>query len=289
MQIDLTGLPPLDFGNPPEGIEPASVHWHGSLGMRVCAYMTWPNDGEKRRRFLAAIAAKKMGDVESVPLPSNYPAQRSRSWDEARRDVSREIADIDFIPHGGLLSVASAESLQTLFALIRKRTDTWSCVGSQLWICRSIDMHHRDVANKGASINKVWSIMEKTTPWNLARLKKDWADFKSVAHFCAAATLLLARTQLLAARGSIPVDHILLAPGAWFFDGLPFLLATARDYGKWASLYVPFGRENALISASHMWSVPNDFPSWDYSVEPLPLDPQHLAALSDYKAPKRPE
>jgi hypothetical protein len=109
-----------------------------------------------------------------------------------------------------------------------------------------------------------------------------WAQYRSVAHLCAAFTEAAAIAVKLG--GDVRKE---IEDGGVFFSGLGRTLAVARNYQNFMTTYCPHGRRAPLVPIADVWEVPSAAKLKPMSASIDKLPPIGVRALTNYRAPKR--
>jgi hypothetical protein len=219
----------------------------------LVAYMAWPNDEEKRNRWMATAIAFFL----SAQLSTRPPSQ----------DV--------FQLFGGLRAVADS-SLSPLMEMLVRIQDRWPRVADVMQMVVDIHYDQRGPIRGGASISKALDALQnyKVLPVK-SRLSRDSSDFRDVAHLVTAAAAIAAagkeRTEQEDAAAVL--TPLLYVPEV--------VLALGRAYQQFGLSLRPHVASGPILPRKSLWFIPNDAPV-------LPLPVRHLSdADFDYLSKKR--
>lgn len=258
----------------------------------VRAVMAWPKDSEARKRYTATIMAQHLGELQKIAKSLPDPAE-APDWVETIAAVSEwedhktTEATVTrwFNENGGFLSVASSSSLSDYQKRMTEQTGAWFAAGLILALIYRMATHHTDLPG-GASVNKAVFILERVhvplVPRNSHDLRRAWATYKPVAHFCGAlfdafmASLATTKTQSAAAA---EIQRKLREEFHEF-------LAVADAYQQFGLTYAPpRAKGQPILNPSEAWLLPEKKQWEPMPHTPAPLDARLLEAARAYRAP----
>lgn len=263
----------------------------------IAAYLSWPEKASRRAEYLTSRTSVALALLDGCDELLNQPPAPEFAADSLpeaalRRAVawSREQHLTRFDVHGGHWVVATAPGLPKLSAELAAGVKNWATAGVILEIIGRLDTHHRDVE---PSVNKAVHLVEVGAPrgwWpldthaNPKDIRRAWTSHKSVAPLAAAVLTML--SQDLHAARSMKLDE-LPKPGP--FDGtrLLELLGRAAACERFALGFVQPRAGQRLLHPANPWRMPADGPWPELTWSPAPLSEAGLAALREYRPPKR--
>jgi hypothetical protein len=258
----------------------------------VRSVMAWPKDVEARRRYLATVMARHLGELEHATKELPDPAQAQgwfdtiaaveelESWHHAEITIGRW-----FREGGGFMAVADAPSLAEYQQQMMERVPAWFAAGLILAFVRRMATHHADLPG-GASVNKAVFVIERAglpmVPRNSKDLRRAWTTYKPVAHFCAA--LFDIFIECMAAGGA--PDRVAAEMERRLNEEFPGFLATADAYQEFGLAYAPpRAKAQPILDKAKAWLLPDE-KQWEPTpYVPAPFDARLLEIARAYRAP----
>lgn len=265
-------MPELDLGDlsgTDLTVQPRTVQ-HAVAGLRLWAYVAWPDDERRRLEFVVTRAARELEELKR--------RKRIGELTHAQFEAAQRPVTFEFESHGGLGPMIEAPGLTTLHEEMRRKERQWYVAGMVLCLIMTIQEHYPDVRG-GASVNKAIRLMEDFARENRKVLWQYWSEKKAISHVCGAIVYL---THLVSQRPK-KERHILIA--RFFFEDIGLLLGYARRFQEFATSYRAHGQNSPLLEPSEIWTVPDSLKLPAVSIKPAPLPPAQLAALRKYQAP----
>jgi len=258
----------------------------------VRSVMAWPNDEQARKQYLATTMARHLGELQRSAQDLPDPAQAEdwfeaiaaieewEAWQHAEATVSRW-----FDHGGGFMAVANAPRLQDYQDQMMGQVGAWFAAGLILALIRRMATHHSDLPG-GASVNKAVFILERIhapmVPRNSHDLRRAWAEYKPVAHFCASLfdTFMDAMEDCdTPAATGVEMERKLR-------EEFPAFLALSDAYQQFGLTYVPRrAKGQPILDPAQAWLLPEEKQWAPTPYVPAPFDAQLLAAASAYRAP----
>jgi hypothetical protein len=273
-------MPELDLGlkdftnTPKDDWEP--------VGWRLFAYISWPNDQQRRDEFLATLNAKSISALQGLTLPDkltnlnpSVPVSAvNEIWEESKTEVLDRIV-IDAKGQLGLL--AEAPGLDALVNETEKNVRGWITAGYILFMVFLMDKFHSKELRGGASVSKAVELLENHSGTNIPGNRKDimncWSDFKPVSHFGAALNIL-----------SVAMQGDAGALGNLFNEAPGRILSIAKVFQEFGLRFKAHGKAASILPDVSTWTIPEDFllPTSPLNFEPLSAE--NLEILKAYKA-----
>ena len=281
-------MPVLDYGHlsAPGGTTLAQY--------AVRAVMAWPDpkDEERRREYLATLVSMHLARLaeaqETLPDPL-----AAKGWEETILAIEQHeawMASHDeigqwFEKAGGHATVGAAPGWSFFEQGMRKRVSGWFAAGLILALVRRMATHHADLRG-GASVNKAVHILDRMKPpmipHNTNALRKAWATYKPVAHFCAA----LFDWFIIAGEHNGSPDKVAAALERELNENFMMFLAEAEAYLEFGLAHQPLrANGQTLLNPEETWVLPQYRPWPESPFEPMPLSGAMLEAVLDYRAP----
>ncbi len=279
-------MPLLELGNisAPGGCYRAQI--------TVRSVMAWPKDAEARRRYLAAVMAHHLGELEQAAKDLPDP-NRAQGWFDTI-DAIRELENFHYAERifgrwfqdgGSFMAVADAPSLAEFERQMMECTPAWFAAGMILALVRRMATHHADLPG-GASVKKAVYILERVNipiiPHNRKDIRLAWTTYKPVAHFCAALLDLFVECFL---EGGGP-DRIGAEMERRLNEEFPGFLARADAYQEFGITYAPpRTKGQTILDKAEAWLLP-DKKQWEPTpYVPAPFDDRLLEIARAYRAP----
>jgi hypothetical protein len=178
-----------------------------------------------------------------------------------------------FTPAGGFSGVARAKGTDSIEARIARLWPDIRTVGIAMLVLYAMHHHHSKIGRGGASMNKVWWLLEQWSPEPFvaraeSSLRKKWRIFRDVAHLAGALE------YLVSVHGIEDGNPILNRT-----DELLKLAKRLEDFGL---SFRPANSE-PILDPRTVWRIPLDSPTEGAIDYRLPLKAQ--LKLAEYKAP----
>jgi len=204
----------------------------------------------------------------------------AREWIAHVAKHSLTITVRALFPEDGFSAVARAKGRAFVEAQAVKALADLVFAG--LALCRLYQMaNHSALAIRGgASMNKVWYLLEKEPcingPRNRRRMKELWSEFKHVSHLGAALYLLWEK------RGADCGDTSMI------LRDLPLFLRVAKRFEDFGTRFVPGNMKipDPVLDPDLIWRVPVNAAAGDADM-PGGLSVKAQVLLSNYKAPQQ--
>ena len=202
----------------------------------LTAYMSWPNDEQRRDAFVATYLTRlgmSSGEGPKDPLL------------DSRGNTASEM-------FGGINALAKVafDQLSTEIAQIQRR---WLLVADIFQLV--VDMAHdeRAALRRGASISKAIDLCEceQALPGH-SQLRGAWSEFRDVAHFLAAGAHLAHQgiAQACAVEQQSILNVIWIAP-----DALIGLAYGLQEFGLQPK---PIAKEPPILRPDELWRIPDN-------------------------------
>jgi hypothetical protein len=239
-----------------------TVHGRLDLAREIIGIMFHPNSPEDRRHRQSAMAETLLGMRDKDDEPE--AVKQAKTW---------------FRQAGGFKTSSKAfpydkqqdDALEQVSAIV--------AVGSLLNSIWMMDAHHRDQLSGGASLHKAVAIYSKIplfAPVADRALRKYWARYKPVAHFCAAFA-----TTFLDAITNHQADTDEFMKWAYVED-LHHTLGLVAAYQRFGMSFAPHGIKESLIDPTTAWCLRGVEPESNFVPPPLPA--HMLAEAKRYNA-----
>jgi hypothetical protein len=201
--------------------------------------------------------------------------------DEAMRHHKSDIEAGLFFPAGGYSSVARARGTEAIRSDGTVKFQKLTFAGLALCTLFQIARHPAEYIRGGASMNKVFWLLERGCPFSpapkdVSRMFKAWKPFRNVAHLGAAAYLVWCR------RGGADT-HI-----GFVIEEMDKILQIAKRFEDFGTTFAPNNTKNAqpVLDPSTIWRVPVTVAPADDAEMPGPLPFSAQRQLVEYRAPK---
>lgn len=281
-------MPVLDYGNllAPMGMYRAQI--------AVRSVMAWPDPADEaaRQEYVATLMSIHLADLKAKrhTLPDPLAVE---GWEETILAVEQHEALTHeqnqfaawFDEVGGHASVSMAQGFRAFQKVFEARVGGWFAAGLILALVRRMAAHHTDLPG-GASVNKAVFILERVrlpgVPRNERDLRKAWAKYRSVAHFCAA----LYDWFTIASEHNETPEQVSAALESELNENLPGFLSEAEAYLEFGLAHrLQRARAQTLLDPEETWVLPQYRP-WPVSrYEPTPLSGPELEAAKEHRAP----
>jgi hypothetical protein len=279
-------MPVLELGD----ISAPGGSYRAQIAVR--SVMAWPKDEVARKQYLATIMARHLGELQRSAQELPDPARAEdwfetvaaidkwEAWQHAEATVSRW-----FDEGGGFTAVADAPRLTDYQDQMTGQASAWFAAGLILALIRRMATHHTDLPG-GASVNKAVFILERVhapmVPRNSHDLRRAWATYKPVAHFCAALfDFFMDATEVGDAASAISAEI-----ERKLREEFPAFLALADAYQQFGVAYAPpRAKGQPILGPTEAWLLPDEkqWPPTPYV--PAPFDTRLLDAARAYRAP----
>jgi hypothetical protein len=212
------------------GGEPLWPH----VSILLTAYMSWPNDEQRRNGFVATCLTR-LG-ISSEEGPKNPPLDS-----QVNAALER---------FGGMNALASVafDQLSAEIAQIQRR---WLLVADILQLVVDMAYEERAVLRRGASISKAIDLCEceQGLPGH-SQLRGAWSEFRDVAHLLAAGAHLAhqVNARASAAEKESILNAIWIAP-----DSLIALAYGLQEFGLQPK---PIAKESSILRPDELWRIP---------------------------------
>lgn len=281
-------MPVLDYGDllAPNGQRRAQS--------AVRAVMAWPDpaDEASRREYDATVTSLYLADLKnkSGSLANPLAAEGREGtasvdqWHEELKAVQDQIEGW-FDEAGGYASVSMAPGFRAFQDDFKKRLPGFFAAGAVLGMVRRMATHHANLPG-GASVKKAIFILERTkfslVPQNERDLRKAWAKYRPVAHFCA----VLLDWFIAAARQSKTPKEISTVVQELMDEHFLLFLSEAEAYLEFGLAHrQQRTRAQTLLDPAETWVLPEYRPWAKSSSTPAPLSDFQLEAAREYRAP----
>jgi hypothetical protein len=255
-----------------------------------------PEDERPRGEALATMTAEALGRYQADP--ENLVARglellglslgdlkfkdeaTARKWidDVARESLSLTAREL-FVPAGGFSAVATAKGTDYILSKSESNLSKFFFAGLALCTLYQLANHQATDIRGGASMGKVWWLLEKGSPIkgpkDIRQMKRQWEEYRNVAHLGAAAFLLWKK------RGKKDDDTLFM------HKELSILLKIAKRSEDFGTTFKPehMRDPSPVLDPEMVWRVPVDASADDEHMPGgLPLRVQLL--LASYKAPR---
>lgn len=281
-------MPVLDYGHP---MAPMATH-RAQLAVR--AVMAWPDPADEPARsgYIATVMSRHLADLKTTRTTLPNPSA-VEGWEETFLAVEQHEAWMAmqsqfgawFDEAGGHDSVSMAPGLHAFRKDFGGQVGDWFAAGLILALVRRIAAHHADLPG-GASVNKAIFILARAkfplTPRNERDLRKAWAKYRPVAHFCAA----LFDWFIIAYEHNETPEQVAAALEAQLNENFLMFLAEADAYLEFGLAYrLPRAKAQPTLDPAETWLLPQHR-LWPASPnEPAPLSGLLLDAAREYRAP----
>jgi hypothetical protein len=239
-----------------------------------------------RNQFVASVMAANLDELQLAEeaLPDSAAATGWVETIDAVEDREEWANTSGFVERwfhgvGGFRSVARAPGLEKLEAVVAGRETGWLSAGLILALIRRMAEHHPKLPG-GASVKKAVHIIETVKIPMVIRnsrdLRKAWAKYKPVAHFCAALfdrVVRLAVSSKDDASSDGPLDDVMS------------FLGEAEAYLNFGTSYAALRSEETLLDPTEVWFIPEDAAIVSTALVSAPLSGELLAAAQSYRAP----
>lgn len=197
------------------------------------AQVVRPKDATFLNGLMVRLGASAVADFDTRP-PSDFGAVPGDEWRMRAAQTRAALIQKHVEPFGGYRMLLDGPNEDQIAHEIVIRQRPLLTVGLVLIFLRQIATFHSDVG-RGASLYKAMRIalLNAVDPLpSISKIKAAWAEYRSVAHLCAAMTLMIA-----AAKGHPEPDR-----STWlnaikdhypFFEGIGETLAHAREWQEW--------------------------------------------------------
>lgn len=259
----------------------------------VQAVMNWPRDAKTRQQFIATHISRMLADLETewadiLDLKNCDDREVVIAVNRKHDAMLADFAKLGqwFVDAGGHGAVAHAPGLAAFQNEMDHRFKDQIATGQILLLIRQMAKHHPDLPG-GASVNKAVFILEQIDlpfgPNNRRDLRRAWAAYKPVAHFCAP---LFERLMVATHRAETEQDIAVIMDKELEYDFLMFL-ADAEAYMEFGlNCRLQRAKAQPLLDPDKTWTLPEHRP-WPESVRGLaPLGDTELRAASEYRAPR---
>lgn len=259
--------------------------------LAVRAVMAWPTDKAARRQYVTAALAHHLGELEAAKdeLPDFAEAA---DWFEAIAAVreheewhwAQDTLESWFRRSGGFAAVAAASSVTAYQELMTKQLGDQFAAGLVLALVRRMAIHPN--LPGGPSVNKAIFLLEQVraprVPRNEFQLRRAWATYKPVAHFCAALFDWFYET-LDEADG--PGDFAVRMEQRLLY-GFDAFLALAEAYQNFGLSFRPARAKSwPLLDPLQTWVLPTERQWEPTPMVAAPLTDFLLSVLRNYRAP----
>jgi hypothetical protein len=192
---------------------------------RVFAYITWPEDEERRRAHIATAFVGGLDAAETMERPTDMEPE----FFDVARGFAHDSLMADFKELGGGFS-----SLRPLSGIQRSADNLpvkeWGTAAMVLMLVRAIDAHCGS-----SSINKAIFVIERDKGKsgclkNRLDIRRAWTKYKNVAHLAAALFIWL------------PMVH------EFDLEGLAEFLSIARDFQRFGAGFFAYSQREPLLT-----------------------------------------
>jgi hypothetical protein len=234
------------------------------LSLLLTAYISWPDDEERRNGFIATHLARGHRSVENV----------GNGATDCRAGVSLEM-------FGGVDAIANV-AFDRLTDEISQIQRKWLLVADIFQ--STVDMAHdeRAVLRGGPSISKAIDLCEceQGLPGH-SQLRGAWSEFRDVAHVLAASAYLAheAVTTGIAADGGSVLNAIWIAPDA--------VLALAHGFQEFGLDAKAIQGESTILNSEQLWRISDDYKPLRNFIIYRRLSEAQLTILSTRRAAKK--
>lgn len=281
-------MPVLDYGHP---MAPMATY---RAQIAVRAVMAWPDPADEaaRREYNATLMSMHLADLKTKrnKLPDPLAVE---GWEETIFAVEQHEAwmavqcyfEGRFEAAGGHAAVSMAPGFRAFLSDFQSRIGSWFAAGLILALVRRMAAHHADLPG-GASVNKALFILERVrfplVPQNERDLRKAWAKYRPVAHFCAT----LFDWFMIAYEHNETPEEVSAALEAELNENFLMFLSEAEAYLEFGLTHrLPRARAQPLLDPAETWVLP-EYRLWPHSLnEPAPLCGLLLDAAQEYRAP----
>jgi hypothetical protein len=238
-------------------------HGRIDLAREVIGVMFHPESISARRRWQSALAMTLLGMRDKDDEPEAL--QQANTW---------------FKRAGSFKTASQADPYTKQQQAVLRQVPGIVAVGTLLNLAWVLDTHHRDQIAGGASLNKAVALYAEfpyLAPMASRTLWKQWDRYKSVAHFCAAFTLVFDEARRQEAS---EMDERMKRG---FDEELDGTLGVVAAYQRFGTTFSPRATEGTLIDLNGAWLLRGIEPDAYFSPPPLP--PDMLTFIKRYRAP----
>jgi hypothetical protein len=261
----------VDLGLTIDSVEDVAADDRATVLEHILAHIVFPDDEEDsaflgRRGYLLTLAAERLFELEDQ---GKAPAER---LDQQRKRVE----DL-----GGLRRLIDCQALEHYRGLPGLGRHLFAVGHLTLLMAR---MEAAGVEKGGASVSKAIHLVSQSAGSpkmlrNTNTLQRAWAKRRAVAHLCAAYIGMAVKWKLEQSGGETCAQFVA--------DRLPQLVAMALSLQHYLTGKSSHSRTEVLVSADHIWRLP-DIPGLAPAPIPeLPLPPWAQAVVDEYRVRSR--
>jgi hypothetical protein len=276
-------MPEINIPTSPEDLSLSS-------GLEVISIMIFPNEKGMRKNYLANMTASfkdtllKVG--EKFPFPKTIqkvvpPKKRKEITNFFVTLVSEDLEQF-FLQQGGISTLCNSPEYEKIQKNFIKNSWKGRIAGQILIL---IWRMKNSCVPTGASINKakflVYELYRKQRnlhakdfPFNEKFISEAWSNFKTVSHLWAA---FFAWETMDKPQKDTPF------PVTQIFE----FISLAENFRNFGTTYLPRGQKTPILLNKQTWFPPRGFKPFDFQFEILPLYPDELEVLREYRAPKK--
>jgi hypothetical protein len=253
--------------------------------VRLYYLLLFPNETDEAREALVTMAARAIGkhtdDPEELVRSGiadhglgffdfravfESDASAEAAVDEIARASLLHVSRGLFTPAGGFSGAARARGTAYVETKVDKRCRGVIATGFALSTLYKMHRYHNDIGRGGASMNKVWWLLERWRPYSWmpkaeSSFRMMWNRYRDVAHLAAAFESLLVSAEE---------------------EKNPIINQT-DTFLHLAKHFEDFGMRFPIFDPKTVWRVPLNGSAESPDVERLPLKAQIV--LASYKAP----
>ncbi len=232
-----------------------------NIALDFLVHIVWPNDEEKRKAYIA------LGTESSIAYFAEAQAASPlrNAFADGHYDVfSKTIRDLFAAdwrdPDETARVISKGFGIASMDKEIKSNLEKAFLAGITLLAFTAMIEHHSedDRLRGGPGIKKAQEVIARATLKALSSVESAWSTYKSISHYCAAATVLTD-------SGVNGMTCKLAQPDAE-------LIAISQYYLALLTTYKPSGRQEPLVATDRMWLPPQnmDFDAIRVPGKPLP-------------------
>lgn len=235
------------------------------------SYRMWfPDDEREYDEAISTISSEALGHFQTEdpehlvktatatdPLLNSYFSSLDPE-DERRSEFVRFVASTSlkiftrkfFIDHGGFSSVAKATGTANLEARMTGLKPRGMFAGFALATLYRMHRHHSNIGRGGASLNKLWALIEEWRPNDIQKLstrtmQAHWKEYRNVCHLWATCSHI----EQISDRN--PIEHL--------FEDTREFLRIARTYQAFSlDFFSNHQTDPKWNPVEDIWRIPGD-------------------------------
>ena len=272
------------------------IHDRYRLCSRLLAYLTFPEDLDRRYQFLATREAlflqhefdrwdKAERECAHLhPDANDGLAAPDRNRQQHRAvDITRLIFAHFRTFGGGFGPLAAAAYDKPLGKLLERELDAALLCGYRLLLTAAMAANHSDVLRSGASLGKATALVAQIFEKSEKTIKAAWSSHHSVAHLAAAAVYIALKERESNCTAEEPTIRSIL-------EHTEDLLQLTQDFFAFAIAFRAHHSSSIKLDGDALWRLPFSLPSRSLKPHLWPLSKEQLAYLHVERwAPAPPE